>query len=82
LRSFASLGKDYTAADASVRGMLDKVFQQMTRGGYLLALDREREVYAFTGKVAYLFEVIEFLLANEQIAEESGSDSSEQLRIV
>lgn len=80
LRGFATLGKDYTATDASVRGMLDKVFQQMTKGGYLLKIDQEREVYAFTGKIGYLYEVIEFLLANEQIAEEASDEASEQFR--
>lgn len=82
LRGFATLGKDFTATEASVRSMLDKVFLQLTRGGYLMLIDREREVYAFTGKIAYLFEVIEFLLANEQIAEEATDETSDQLRIV
>ena len=82
LRSFASLGRDFTAGDASVRGMLDKLFQQMVKGGYLLLLDREREVYAFTGKVDYLMEVIEFLMTNEQISEEPGPDQGEQMQIL
>lgn len=82
LRNFAALGKDYTAGDASVRSMLDKVFQQMVKGGYLLLLDREREVYAFTGKLDYLMEAIDFLMESEQIAEEPAPGEAEQMRML
>lgn len=82
LRNFAALGKDYTAGDASVRSMLDKVFQQMVKGGYLLLLDREREVYAFTGKLDYLLEAIDFLMESEQIAAEPTPGEAEQMRML
>lgn len=82
LRNFASLGKDFTAGDATVRGMLDKVFQQMVKAGYLLVLDRDREVYAFTGKLDYLMEAIDFLMDREQIVEETGPAEAEQMRML
>ena len=82
LRNFAALGKEFTAGEASARAMLDKVFQQMAKGGYLLLLDREREVYAFTGKLDYLMEAIDFLMDHEQIAEEPGPDEAEQMRML
>ena len=60
--------------------MLDKVFTQVVKGGYLFLLDRDREVYAFTGKLDFLLEAIEFLMANEQIADEAPDDQPEQMR--
>lgn len=78
LKGFPSLGKEYAAGDASVRSILDRVFQQLTKGGYLHLLDREREVYAFTGKIDYLDEVIQFLMANEQITEEEEPEPEQK----
>ena len=82
LRNFAALGRDFTASDSTARSMLDKVFTQVVKGGYLFLLDRDREVYAFTGKLDFLLEAIEFLMANEQIADEAPDDQPEQMRML
>ena len=82
LRNFAALGRDFTAADSTPRAMLDKVFGQVVKNGYLVQLDRDREVYAFTGKLDFLLEVIEFLMANEKIAEDAPDDQPDQLRML
>ena len=82
LRNFAALGRDFTAADSTPRAMLDKVFGQVVKSGYLVQLDRDREVYAFTGKLDFLLEVIEFLMANEKIVEDAPDDQPDQLRML
>ncbi len=82
LRNFAALGRDFTAADSTPRAMLDKVFGQVVKNGYLVQLDRDREVYAFTGKLDFLLEVIEFLMANEKIVEDAPDDQPDQLRML
>jgi len=81
IKAFPSFGKEYAAGDASVRSILERVFQQMSKGGYLCLLDRDHEVYAFTGKIDYLDEVIEFLMANEQINEVEVPDPEQQVLI-
>lgn len=65
LRGFASLGKEYASSDSSHRAQLDKVLQQMTKGGYLIP-DRERDRYQVTGKIDYFYEVMDFLAENEE----------------
>ena len=82
LRNFAALGRDFTASDSALRPMLDRVFGQIVKGGYLVLLDRDREVYAFTGKLDFLLEAIEFLMANEQLVDETLDDQPEQMRIL
>jgi len=82
LRNFAALGRDFTASDSTPRSMLDKLFAQIFKGGYLALLDRDREVYAFTGKLDFLLEVIEFLMANEQLVDDLPEDHPEQMRML
>jgi len=65
LREFAAFGKEYTVGDASPKGMLDKVIQQMEKAGYLVLLNREQEAYRFTGKLDYYYQLLDFLIENE-----------------
>ncbi|MFB0936447.1 MAG: hypothetical protein QMB52_11805 [Propionivibrio sp.] len=72
LREFGTMGKEFTVTDASAKGMLDKVIQQMERWGYLILINREQESYRFTGKLDYYYDVLEFLMdpaQNEGIAD-------------
>lgn len=84
LREFATMGKEFTVTDASAKGMLDKVIQQMERWGYLIMVNREQESYRFTGKLDYYYQVIDFLMdpaQNEGIQDpgaEEQEDASDQ----
>ena len=85
LREFGMMGKEFTVTEASAKGMLDKVIQQMERWGYLVLINREQESYRFTGKLDYYYQVIDFLMENEGITEPSSQeqeDMPEQRRLV
>lgn len=83
LREFGIMSKDFTVTDASAKGMLDKVIQQMERWGYLVLINREQGSYRFTGKLDYYYQVIDFLMENEQIADPTEQDDgSTQGRLV
>lgn len=85
LREFGTMGKEFTVTDASAKGMLDKVIQQMERSGYLVLINREQESYRFTGKLDYYYQVIDFLMENEGItdpASQEQEESSEQRRLI
>lgn len=78
LREFGNMGKEFTVVDASAKGMLDKVIQQMVRWGYLININREQESYRFTGKLDYFYQVMEFLIENEGITEPSVEEQEDQ----
>ncbi len=85
LREFGSMGKEFTVSDASTKSMLDKVFQQMERWGYLVNISREHEAYRFTGKLDYYYQVVDFLMENEQIADPASIEhdtSPDQARLI
>lgn len=77
LREFGTMGKEFTVTDASAKGMLDKVIQQMERWEYLILINREQESYRFTGKLDYYYEVLEFLMENEGIPDPSADERDE-----
>lgn len=84
LREFGNMGKEFMVTDASAKGMLDKVIQQMERWGYLILINREQESYRFTGKLDYYYQVMEFLMENEGIREpavEEQEDEPENRRL-
>lgn len=84
LREFGMMGKEFMVTEASAKGMLDKVFQQMVRWGYLVLINPEQESYRFTGKLDYYYQVIDFLMENEGIADPSSQekeDIPEQVRL-
>lgn len=85
LREFSTMGKEFTVTDASAKGMLEKVIQQMERWSYLILVNREQSSYRFTGKLDYYYQVMEFLMENEGIREpspEEQEDESEQRRLI
>jgi|JI8StandDraft_1071087.scaffolds.fasta_scaffold418340_1 hypothetical protein len=67
LREFATMGKEFAVTgDSSSKGMLEKVFNQMLKTGYIAVYNREQESYRFTGKIDYFFQILEFLDENEE----------------
>lgn len=74
LRQFGKLGKEFTVSEATAQAMLGKVFKQMESWGYLVLINRELESYRFTGKLDYYYEVIDFLVENEGVADNSGEE--------
>ncbi len=77
LREFGTMGKEFTVTDASAKGMLDKVIQQMERWEYLILINREQESYRFTGKLDYYYQVMEFLMENEGVTDPSSNEQEE-----
>lgn len=83
LHEFGTMGKDFTVSDATVKGMLDKVIQQMERWGYLILINKEQSSYRFTGKLDYYYQVVDFLMENEEIEESvDQEDNPEQGRLL
>lgn len=85
LREFGTMGKEFTVSDASTKSMLDKVVQQMERWGYLVNISREHETYRFTGKLDYYYQVVDFLMENEQIADPASIEQDtgpDQARLI
>lgn len=82
LANFPSYGRQFVAPEATTRAMLDKLIEQLVKSGYLTQIDRTREVYAFTGKIEFFLEVIEFLIEHEKTAgEDAEEEEPEQLRM-
>lgn len=85
LREFGTMGKEFTVSDASTKSMLDKVVQQMERWGYLVNISREHETYRFTGKLDYYYQVVDFLMENEQITDPASIEQDagpDQARLI
>jgi len=69
LQSLASLGKGH-GADGTLRGSLERLLKKMRDDGYLVLANPEREIYEVTGKIEYLQEVVDFVMAHESIPDE------------
>ena len=72
LRSFTNMGKEFGSQDASPKGMLDRVIQQMVKWGYLIENSKKQNTYVFTGKLDYFYEVLDFL--NSEITSSTPDD--------
>ena len=66
MRALGVLGKEFLSADASAKGMLDRVIKQMMLWGYLTEHSKNQVSYSFTGKLDYFYEVITFLAEDEK----------------
>jgi hypothetical protein len=77
LREFGSISKEFVVSDPSPKGMLDKVLKLMENWGYLIQISREQMSYRFTGKLDYYYQVIDFLMENEGIADQSGDEDND-----
>ena len=74
LREFATLGKEFSANEASTNAMLGKVFQQLEKAGYIVFAYPEQEAWRYTGKLDYYYQVITFLMENEDIQLQDTKD--------
>lgn len=84
LREFGLISKEFSVADPSPKGMLDKVLKQMESWGYLILINRDQMSYRFTGKLDYYYQVIDFLIENEEIADQTvdGNNDHEQEKLI
>lgn len=85
LRDFSGFSREFMANDSSPKAMLDKVFQQLERWGYIKLINKDRESYRFTGKLDYYYEVLEFLIENEVLEQSQDLDqdvSAEQEKLI
>jgi hypothetical protein len=69
LQALAGLGRGPTG-DGTLRGTLDRLLRKLRDEGYLGLANPEREIYAVTGKIEYLQEVVDFLMAHQAIPDE------------
>jgi hypothetical protein len=69
LQAIAALGKG-AGADGTLRGTLERLLKRLRDDGYLVLANPEREIYEVTGKIEYLQEVVDFLMAHESVKEE------------
>jgi hypothetical protein len=65
LRVVAGLRPEFGVSDGTQKGILDRILKQLEKWGYLMLSSKENSTYRFTGKVDYLYEVVDFLMANE-----------------
>ena len=69
LQAIAALGKG-AGGDGTLRGTLERLLKRLRDDGYLVLANPEREIYEVTGKIEYLQEVVDFLMAHESVKEE------------
>jgi hypothetical protein len=69
IQAIAAQGKG-TWADPTLRGILERLLKRLQDDGYLVLANPEREIYEVTGKIEYLQEVVDFLMAHESVKEE------------
>lgn len=68
LQTLVNLGK--ASSDGTLRSALERLLKKMRDEGYLVLANPEREIYAVTGKVEYLQEVVDFLMVHESVQED------------
>ena len=68
LQTLVNLGK--ASSDGTLRTALERLLKKMRDEGYLVLANPEREIYAVTGKVEYLQEVVDFLMVHESVQED------------
>lgn len=69
LQGLAGLGKG-PGGDGTLRGTLERLLKRLRDDGYLVLANPEREIYEVTGKIEYLQEVVDFLMAHQSIPDE------------
>ncbi|WP_295433251.1 hypothetical protein [uncultured Thiodictyon sp.] len=77
LQALAGLGKGPTG-DGTLRGTLERLLKKLTDDGYLMLANPEREIYEVTGKIEYLQEVVDFLMAYQSIPDEVPEGSGDE----
>lgn len=74
LLALAGLGKGPTS-DGTLRGTLERLLKKLRDDGYLVLANPEREIYEVTGKIEYLQEVVDFLMAHQSIPDEVAEEA-------
>jgi len=69
LQALAGLGKGQ-GGDGTLRGTLERILKRLRDDGYLVLANPEREIYEVTGKIEYLQEVVDFLMAYHSVPDE------------
>jgi hypothetical protein len=69
LQTLAALGKGPTG-DGKLSSTLERLLKKLRDDGYLVLANPEREIYEVTGKIEYLQEVVDFLMAHQSIPDE------------
>jgi len=79
LQTLAGLGKGPTG-DGTLRGTLDRLLKKLRDDGYLALANPEREIYEVTGKIEYLQEVVDFLMAHQSIPDEVEEEADTEVQ--
>ncbi len=79
LQALAGLGKGPTG-DGTLRGTLERLLKKLRDDGYLVLANPEREIYEVTGKIEYLQEVVDFLMAHQSIPDEVEEETEGDAR--
>ena len=79
LQALAGLGKGPTG-DGTLRGTLERLLKKLRDDGYLVLANPEREIYEVTGKIEYLQEVVDFLMAHQSIPDEVEEETDTEVR--
>nr|WKF60893.1 hypothetical protein HUO10_005415 [Paraburkholderia busanensis] len=58
------------ATDGKMKSSLDRQLTLLVDLGYLIVSNAEREIYQVTGKIEYLTEIVQFLMATDNIPED------------
>jgi hypothetical protein len=54
----------------SDRSRMDKVAKKLKQDGYLAEMNKEQDIYLFTGKIEYFHDTLMFLMTHDEISEE------------
>lgn len=77
LQGLAGLGKGQ-CGDGTLRGTLERLLKRLRDDGYLVLANPEREIYEVTGKIEYLQEVVDFLMAHQSIPDEIAYEMGQE----
>jgi hypothetical protein len=79
LQTLAGLGKGPTG-DGTLRGTLERLLKKLRDDGYLTLANPEREIYEVTGKIEYLQEVVDFLMAHQSLRDEVEEEADTEVQ--
>jgi hypothetical protein len=70
------------ATDGKLKGGLDRQLKLLVDDGFLIRVNAEREIYQVTGKIEYLTEIVQFLMAAENIGDDIEDEQAPLLRLL
>lgn len=70
------------ATDGKLKGSLDRQLSLLVDEGFLILVNKEREIYQVTGKIEYLTEVAQFLMTAENIGDDIEEEEAPQPRLL